>query len=249
MTWPRFDSAFSTETMTAVFSPSATVDALLAFEASLALALADVGMAPADESVVVAAACEQGVDDPESVLATWWVSGTPIGELRSQVADRIEDEKTRQWLHFGATTQDAVDTAASMQARLALDALLADLMDIAGSLRDLTTTHRSTAQMGRTFLQEAAPVTFGFRTATWLDAVLDHIAELRTARAGITVQLGGPTGTRSKYGAKGRELVEALARRLELQPTSLSRQSLRAEVLSRAQAVQRAAAAIDRHET
>jgi 3-carboxy-cis,cis-muconate cycloisomerase len=229
---PTFDPGFSTEELTDLYSPESTVTALLAFEASLALALADAGLAPRAEAEATAEACGSGVEDPLAILASTWETGTPILALRDDIGGG-------EWFHYGATTQDAVDTAQMIQARSALSILDAHLVGIVTRLRDLTNEHRHQPQMGRTFLQDARPTTFGFRTASWLDAVAGHVVELRHQQSLLPVQLGGPVGTGDAYGDKGSEVVDALATRLGLRAPDISWHSDRSGVLALAQGVER----------
>ena len=238
---PTFDPGFSTETLTAVFSAASTVEAMLEFEAALALALADAGIAPVDESEEVAIACRAGVPDPEAVLASTWEQGTPLIELLETVSVGIENEMARRWLHFGATSQDAVDTGLMIQAGRALGIIDSRLTSLAVSLRDLTLKYRDQPQMGRTFLQEARPTTFGFRTASWLDAVTSHIEELRRQRQGLRMQLGGPVGDLSTYGDDGPRVVSSMGQQLELGEPDISWHTNRTRVLALSQAVERAA--------
>lgn len=231
---PSFDSGFSTEEMTALFSPESIVGALLRFEGELAMALADVGLAPSDEAEEVAAACRSGVSDPEALLESTWETGTPIIALREAVG-------AGKWFHHGATTQDAVDTAQMLLARSGLELLGERLVAIASRLRELTESHRDQPHMGRTFLQIARPVTFGFRTATWLDAVIDHVIELRARRGSLAVQLGGPVGMGHAEDEGGRAVLESLARRLGLRAPDISWHTNRTLVISLVQSVERVA--------
>jgi 3-carboxy-cis,cis-muconate cycloisomerase len=231
---PSFDPGFSTEALTDLYSPESTVGALLTFEASLALALADAGLAPRAEAETTAAACRNGVENPLGILISTWETGTPIIALREGVGGG-------EWFHHGATTQDAVDTAHMIQARSALTILDTHLVAIASRLRDLTSEYRAQPQMGRTFLQDARPTTFGFRTAIWLDAVLGHIVELRHQQGLLPVQLGGPVGTGDAYGEQRQEVVGALASRLGLRAPDISWHSNRSGVLALAQGVERTA--------
>jgi 3-carboxy-cis,cis-muconate cycloisomerase len=237
MSRPSFDPGFSTEELTELYSAEATVMAMLEFESALALALTDAGLAPGDEAELVADLCRKGVEDPEAILASTWDTGTPIIALR-------EATGAGKWFHHGATSQDAIDTGQMIQASRALEAMDVSLSSVAGLLRGLTDEHRAQPQMGRTFLQDARPTTFGFRTAMWLDAVLDAIVDLRGHRSTLTVQLGGPVGTRDAYGDAGSEVIEALATRLGLQVPTISWHTSRGRVLSLAQAAQRAAGAM-----
>jgi 3-carboxy-cis,cis-muconate cycloisomerase len=169
----RIDSGFSTSAMQSVFSPTATVEALVEFEVALAQALGDSGLAPEDEVVRLIAACRLPVADAQAVLAGTWEDGTPIVSLRDEICARV-DERAGRWFHYGATTQDAIDTGLMLQCGRGLGLIDRDLVALGGRLRDLTIEFRGQPQMGRTFLQASRPTTFGLRTAWWLNSVLGH---------------------------------------------------------------------------
>ncbi len=234
MSQPSLFPGFSTEELADLYTAGATVAAILEFEGALAMALADAGIATRGEAERVAGACRDGVDDPQAILASTWENGTPIIALREAV-------DAGKWFHHGATSQDAIDTGQMIQAGRALEIVDRQLGSIAGRLRDLTAEHREQPHMGRTFLQDARPTTFGFRTATWLDAVLDHIGELRDQRSTLSIQLGGPVGTRENYGEDADEVAESLASRLGLSVPDISWHANRSRILSLAQAIERSA--------
>ena len=209
------DPGFTTPEMTAVFSPGARVTAMLEYESALTMALADTGFIDLETAEAVATALRQPVEDPDAVLAATWSDGTPLQPLLDGVRSRLPEEQAK-WAHFGATTQDTIDTATMLQARRGLELLDAALIAVSGEMARLVTAHRDQPQMGRTFLRHARPTTFGFTVAGWLDATLSHISDLREQRAGLAVQLGGPVGNLAEYGDRGVEVVEALAQRLGL---------------------------------
>jgi 3-carboxy-cis,cis-muconate cycloisomerase len=237
-TRPTFDSGFSTGALTQVFSVESTVERILDFEAALALGLADAGIAPRDEAEELAAACDDAVDDPGSILATTWTSGTPILALGELVRTRVSPDAGK-WFHHGATTQDAVDTGLALQCSQALASIDADLVAIGRRLRELTVTHRDQPQVGRTFLQHGKPTTFGLRTAGWLSATLDHIDDLVSRRRRLSVSLGGSNGTLSDYGDKAGEVIASVASRLGLTVSDVTWHADRDRVLSLAQSLQR----------
>jgi 3-carboxy-cis,cis-muconate cycloisomerase len=153
---------------------------------------------------------------PEEVLASGWETGTPLIAIRSIIEARLDTSASR-WFHYGATTQDAIDTGRMLQARAALELLESGLTSIASLLVSLMDEHRNQPHMARTFLQEALPTTFGARVARWLAPILDRILELRAARSDLKLQLGGPSGDLATYGGAGPALAETLAARLGLQ--------------------------------
>jgi 3-carboxy-cis,cis-muconate cycloisomerase len=234
------DPGFTTEEMTRVFAAPSRVEAMLRFEAALAMALADTGIAPPGPARNVAEACSAPVSDPDAVLAATWVEGTPLEPLLAEVRGRLSEDDAN-WLHHGATTQDAIDTATMLQAGEGLGILDTGLSDLARLLARLVADHRDQPQMGRTFLQHARPSTFGFRAATWLDPVLRHIVEIREARDGLVVQLGGPVGHLAPYGEKGVEVMEALASRLGLGSPGIAWHSDRSRVSSLVALLERSA--------
>lgn len=215
MTAPTIDPGFSTDTLSAIFSPPARVAAMCRFEAALAHAQADVGLVPAEVARRIGDACDDGIDDADVVLRQGWEDGTPVVPLLGRLREALDDEAVG-WLHHGATTQDVVDTAGVLQLQAALPAVRRDLLAVARSLRDVVDLHRATPAEGWTFLQPAVPTTVGRRAAGWLSAVVGHAADLRVQTAGLPVQLGGPTGTLDALGDHGPAVVEALAARLDL---------------------------------
>ncbi len=146
-----------------------------------------------------------------------------------------------KWVHYGTTTQDVIDTATMLQAREALDLLDTGLGAIAGLMAGLVDEYRGQPQIGRTFLQHARPTTFGMTVASWLEPTLRHVEELREAKAGLVVQLGGPVGNLASYGDKGLDVVEALADRLELAAPAFPWHSDRSRIAALASALERCA--------
>jgi 3-carboxy-cis,cis-muconate cycloisomerase len=243
MGWPVFDQGFSTPELTAVFSPETRAAAILEFEAALAMALADAGIAPVAEAEAVAAACRDTRVDAASILDSTWEAGTPLIALRDAVTVGLGEEVGR-WFHYGATTQDAVDTAHMLQTRQALSRLEEMLIAVARRLHDLTIEYADQPHMARTFLQDAVPTTFGFRTATWLDMVLDQVETMRARRQSLAVQLGGPVGTLDGYGETAVQLRASLAERLSLAAPDISWHSDRGRILDLARAAESTALAM-----
>lgn len=235
---PTFDVGFSTTELTDIFSARATVGAILEFEAALALSLGDAGIADSIAVAALAGACRIEDDQVEAVLASTWEAGTPITALRDLVTTDLDDASSR-WFHHGATTQDAVDTGLMIQSRRGLEVVDRLLVELARSLHDLTVAHRDQPHLGRTFLQRARPTTFGLRTAGWLNAVVDHMVELREMSVGLTLQMGGSVGTLSEYGDSADAVAAALAERLNLETPVVTWHTDRTRVLGLAQSLER----------
>jgi 3-carboxy-cis,cis-muconate cycloisomerase len=129
----------------------------------------------------------------------------------------VEDAGAARYVHWGATSQDAMDTGLVLQLRGFLAVLGADLGRLAAALARLAETHKATPLVGRTWLQHALPVTVGLKAAGWLDAIERH--RTRLAEVGgraLALQFGGAAGTLAALGERGLEVAEALARELDL---------------------------------
>jgi 3-carboxy-cis,cis-muconate cycloisomerase len=235
---PTFDPGFSTTAMSEVWTATSRSNAILEFEAALAQALIETGIAPADEAEAVATACRQPLDDPAAVLASAWEEGTPLLVIVDELKARLNKESQRRWVHYGATSQDALDTAQNLQARKGLTLLESSLVHIAHTMRDLTLAHREQPQIGRTFLQYARPTTFGLRVAMWLVPILHHLQRMREVRVSLAVQLGGPVGTRADYGDVSEEVAAALGRELGLASPPRAWHTDRSQILDLVKAIE-----------
>ena len=200
-------------------SDRAWLQAMLDFEAALARAEARAGVVPAAAAEAIAECCDAGRFDGDAIGRDGRASATPVPPLvRALIAAvRERDEDAARYVHWGATSQDVLDTAAMLVARRALDLILADLGGVASAAAALAREHRETPMAGRTLLQQALPVTFGLKAAGWLVAVLDARRRLAALRAeGLAVQLGGAAGTLASLGSAGEAVLRELAAELEL---------------------------------
>ena len=220
----------TTPGMSDLFSAASIVEAMLAFEKNLALTLGETGLVPQTSAEAIALACDPADFDPESILATTWDSGTPVIQLVEEIRLRLEEEDAR-WVHYGSTTQDVVDSAHMLIASRALEELGRTLAEVARLLRELVVGFRDQPQMGRTFLQQAIPTTFGLRAAGWLETTLRHVTALRSTREELVIQLGGPVGSRSAYGEMASAVSIALADRLGLASSELAWHGDRSRIL------------------
>jgi 3-carboxy-cis,cis-muconate cycloisomerase len=234
------DPGFTTSEMTRVFSATNRVAAMMRFEAALALALTDAGVLDPATGEAVAEACRSPIEEPDAVLAATWAEGTPLNPLLDEIRARVTDEEA-DWVHHGATTQDAIDTATMLLAEEGLGILDAGLLTVAGLMAGLVRHHRDQPQMGRTFLQHARPTTFGMTVAGWLEPTLVHISELQELGSGLVVQLGGPVGNLSPYGQHGLAVMEALAVRLGLATPTLPWHTDRTRIAALAATLERCA--------
>lgn len=197
----------------------ARLQGMLDFEAALARAEAAVGVIPAAAAGPIAAAARAELFDVAALGAAAAQAGNPaipmVKALTAKVAEA--DAEAARWVHWGATSQDAMDTGLVLQLRAYLDLVEADLGRLEDALAGLAERHRDTLMVGRTWLQQALPLTFGLKAAGWLDAILRHRARLRELRPRLLVlQLGGAVGTLASLGGRGLAVTEALARELGL---------------------------------
>jgi len=193
-------------------SDAAWLRALLDVEAALAGAEADAGLVPREHAERIAEVCREGHFDAAELGAKSVGVGNPAPLVR-ELTEKVGGEAAR-YVHFGATSQDIVDSAAMLLAKRAIEALRAELALAADAAARLARDHVSTAQAGRTLLQQALPVTFGLTAAGWLSG-LDAVAgRLRSPR--LAVQLGGATGTLASLGDAGPAVLAAFSKRLGL---------------------------------
>jgi 3-carboxy-cis,cis-muconate cycloisomerase len=133
------------------------------------------------------------------------------------------DAESAKYVHWGATTQDIVDTGLVLQMREGLDLIASDLNFIIDALAKLAADHRDTVMAGRTFQQHAAPITFGFKAAVWLDELLRHrerLPEIR--RRALVCSYGGAVGTLSTLNKDGLAVLHALSSELELEEPAIT---------------------------
>jgi len=244
VTLPTFDPGFTTARMTDVFSAPRRIATMLGVERALAAAQAAAGLVPEEAAAAIARACESFGDDAEALLVAGWEAGTAVVPLLDGLRAVLGPEDSR-WLHFGATTQDIVDTALVLQARDGLDAIAPDLERAASRCWTLATFHRATAAQGRTFLQSALPTTFGHRVAGWWVAVDRAAKRLAAVRATLPLQLGGPVGHLAAIGAAAVPVRAEMARLLGLTAPAVAwhtdRQPVRDVVSALAEAASAAA--------
>lgn len=214
-----FDHLFTTERISAIFSDSARVQGMLDFEAALARAEARAGMIRQETAEVIAAHCQAAHFDIASLAQGAAKAGNPAIPLIAALTERVarDSAEAGRYVHWGATSQDTMDTGLVLQLRDALDALDADLARLARACARLAERAADLPIAGRTWLQQASPTTFGLKVAGWLSAVNRHRERLRELRPRVLVaQLGGSVGTLAAFGATGLEVAAALADELGL---------------------------------
>jgi len=189
---------------------------MLDFESALAGALADADLAPRSAAEEIEALCAGIELDVDELGAGTRRDGTPVPALLAALRGRLSPEAAGQ-LHRGATSQDALDTAAMLVARRALGPLLDDLDAAGDAAAALADHHRGTLIAARTLLQHAGPTTFGLKAAGWLGGLDAAAARLEEVREhGLAIQLGGAVGNLAALDGEGDRVATALAGRLQL---------------------------------
>lgn len=207
---------FGTAAMRAVFSDEARLKAWLAVEVALARAQVRTGMIPAGVDEQLAAVAQVERLDLDAMKAEFDKVGFPILPFVKQLTKACDPE-TARWVHYGATTQDILDTGMVLQIRAGIALVEQDLDGIIAALAVQARKHRDTVMAGRTFQQLAAPITFGYKAAVWLDELLRHRERLQQLKPRVLVgQCAGAVGTFATLGDKGMDVQRALMQELDL---------------------------------
>jgi 3-carboxy-cis,cis-muconate cycloisomerase len=211
-----FRDIVSTEAMRRVFSDENRIQKYLDFEAALARAQARLGIIPQEAGEEICRHCHVGeIDFAQLKLMTERI-GYPVLPVVQQLVALCRDG-LGEWCHWGATTQDITDSATVMQIREGLNLIETDLDAIADALAALAHKYRDTAMAGRSNLQQAVPITFGYKMATLLAAFERHKQRLKELRTRVLVgEFGGAAGTLSSLDGRGLETQAELMRELGL---------------------------------
>jgi 3-carboxy-cis,cis-muconate cycloisomerase len=210
-----FRDAFGTPRMRAVFSDRALIARYIEVEIALARAEARCGVIPAEAAEAIAHGCDLDALDLELMRRETDNVGYPILPLVHQLVKQCGE--AGRWLHWGATTQDIMDTAVVLQMREGLRIVGEDIAELRRILADLAQKHRDTPMAGRTHLQQALPVTFGYKAAIWLAMFDRHAERLAQLRPRVLVgQFAGAAGTLASLGDKGFAVQAALCEELKL---------------------------------
>ena len=210
----------SSEGMSQIFSPVNTVQRMLDVEAALAQALAAEGVIPQDAAQAIVEACVAANIDLDALARDAGDAGNLaiplLRQLTAQVAAR--NAEAARYVHWGATSQDVIDTGVVLQLREALQLMRVALSELADAIAALAHRYRTVPMIGRTWMQHALPITFGLKAAGWLDAVLRHQDRINSLgqRVGV-LQFGGASGSLASLGDQGLAVAQVLAHQLELE--------------------------------
>ena len=214
-----YDELFSYSALELVLSDDARIKGMLQFEAALAGAEARTGVIPEGSAAKIAGQCNTAHFDLSLIAKEAAAAGNlaiPLVKMLTEAVAR-EDKDAARFVHWGATSQDAIDTGFALQVRDLLKLIDADLAGLSNTLVELASAHRATVVVARTWMQQALPTAFGFIAAGWLDAILRHRRHLAEIRPRVlSLQFGGAVGTLAALRGDGPEVARALAADLQL---------------------------------
>jgi 3-carboxy-cis,cis-muconate cycloisomerase len=213
------DGLFSTVGMQSIFSDSNTIQRMLDVEAALARALAVEDVIPQSTVAAIVSSCRADLMDLDALAKSVSSAGNVAIPLVKQLTAVVAstDADAARYVHWGATSQDVIDSGRVLQLRDAIDLITTDLAELADTLASLAHQHRATIMVGRTWMQHAQPTTLGLKIAGWLDAIMRHQDRLQALRTRVCVlQFGGAAGTLASLGESGLTVATALAKDLSL---------------------------------
>jgi 3-carboxy-cis,cis-muconate cycloisomerase len=216
---PLLAPMLSSAAMRAVCDDLAYLQHMLDFEAALARAEAATGVIPAAAAAPIGQACKAQGFDLAALAEAATKSGNlaiPLVKALTAAVTRADPEAAR-YVHWGATSQDVIDTAAMLMLRAGIDALSSDIDRAIAGFARLALQHRHTAMVGRTWLQHALPIPFGLKLAEYAAALNRSRTRLKRLRSEAPVlQFGGAAGTLAALGDHGWRVAERLAQELDL---------------------------------
>ena len=219
---PLLSPIFASAAVADLFSDRAIVQAMLDFEAALAEAEAEVGIIPATSVAPIKSACDASLFD----IAAIGRAAAPAGNVAIPLVKALTakvNEKARGHVHWGATSQDVIDTAFVLCARGAFRHIRGSVSAAVQALVALIEKHRGTVMPGRTLMQQALPITFAFKAAVWLSGLTGAAERLSQVEVeALALQFGGAAGTLAALGADGAKVKSALAKRLGLKEAPIS---------------------------
>jgi 3-carboxy-cis,cis-muconate cycloisomerase len=223
MSWPASDAVFgpffSSEAMAQTFCDAARIQAMLDVEAALARVQAAAGLIPREAAPVIAGAARAEAFDLDQLGQAVLAGGNPAIPLVKALTARVaaRDEQAARWVHWGATSQEIIDTGLVLQMRGALALIAAELDSLGDRLALLAEAHAETPIIARTLMQQAIPTTLGLKFAGWLSALTRSRQSLDALGPRVLVlQFGGAAGNLASLAPDGIGLSAALAEELGL---------------------------------
>jgi 3-carboxy-cis,cis-muconate cycloisomerase len=213
------ESLATTSALAELFSDQSVLQAMLDFEAGLARAEARLGIVPQAAADAITAVSKASEFDPAAITRDTLRAGTPSIPFVKALTERVRatNPEAAGSVHWGATSQDLLDTALILLLRRAQPILAVDLSRLGQALEKLSEQHKNTVMLGRTLMQAAPPVTFGLKAAGWLGAIRRGKQRLDAAfTEALVLQFGGASGTLASLGDQGIATARALASEISL---------------------------------
>ncbi len=207
---------FSTDAMRQVWSDQARIQRYLDVEKALAVAQGKLGVIPQEAADEIAKQCDAGQQDFAKLKSATEHIGYPVLPVVQQLTALCKDG-LGQWCHWGATTQDITDTSTVLQIQAGLALVGADLEAILNALAGLAKKYRNTPMVGRSNIQQAIPMTFGYKVAVWLAGLQRQAERLEQMKPRVLMgEFGGAVGTLASLGDKGLPVQEGMMKELGL---------------------------------
>jgi 3-carboxy-cis,cis-muconate cycloisomerase len=213
------DPLFRWEPVAKLFRDDNYLQTMLDFEAALAHAEANSGVIPSSAANAIAANCRVELFDKQKLAEAAALAGNLAIPLVQQLKTLVaaDNKDAAGFVHWGATSQDAIDIALILQLREALPLISTDLENLCARLAKMADQHRLTPIVGRTWMQHAVPTTLGIKFAGWLDALGRHRERFReTQNRCLVLQFGGAAGTLAALGSQGGVVAKHLSDQLKL---------------------------------
>ncbi|MDH3348643.1 MAG: adenylosuccinate lyase family protein [Desulfobulbaceae bacterium] len=215
-------NVFSTPEVTAIFDERTRYQRWLDFEASLAKVQAELEIIPAEAAIEICNKAKLEHIDLEEVRRGYQKSRNSIVPLLNGLKAAC-DHGYGEYVHYGATTQDVIDTSEILEIRDTLSIVYRDLRDLEAKCLELAIRHKSTPIAARTHGQQALPTTFGMKVAVWLSEIRRHIERVKHLNTVLCIgQLSGAVGTMAALGPKAFEVVERTLKDLGLKHSPLA---------------------------
>jgi len=212
---PIFGTLYGSDAMRTVFDERAFFQHMLDVEAALARVQARLGIIPDEAAAAITAAARVENLNTAQLAASVRTVGYPVVGLVKGLSQAAGE--AGRWTHWGATTQDIMDTATALSVREGLRLMREEVRALLAALADQSARHRGTVMAGRTHLQQALPITFGLKCAVWAQPFITHLQRMDQLRPRVEqVSFFGAAGTLASLGERGVAVMEGLAAELGL---------------------------------